>query len=202
MRQQEELILYDRIISFVPEDEQLVTDFLAIEYEAESINYPGTAPAFNVVAALWAAKITYTFGQLILCREHAEAELPGLLPPFEMPIDASAIVSADLCLRFVPQLAHPMHNIDADDPLLPLLEDLLQQWHYSAIGYPVNAADADLAVVKDNECLLQLYSDRVIAKQDMQKAMLPAILQKVKGSLGIYSPIFWKELNTAIENEQ
>lgn len=202
LRQQEELVLYDRMITFIPEDEQLVTEFLGIEYETENINYPFTAPPFNAAAALWAAKTTYTFGQLILYREHTEIILPQLLPAYEGTLDAGSILSADLCLRFLPELIPVIRNIDSEDSLLQLLKDLLKQWQYSAIGYEVNATNADLFAVTENDCLLQLYADRVIAKKDMQKAMQPVVLQKIKASLGLYTPTFWKELNTAIENEQ
>ena len=202
LRQQEALILYNRVIGFTAEDEQMVTAFLHAEYDAERINFPFVSPDFNFAAALWGAKTTYTFSQLILYREHNETELPLLLPSFEGSIDACSILSADLCLRFLPELVPTMKNIDPEDLLLPLLQDLLQQWHYSGIGFLPAGTTLNMDAVTANDCLLQLYTNRVIEKQDMQRAMMPALLQKVKGSLGIHAPLFWKELNTAIENEQ
>ena len=56
LRLREEIVLYDRIIKFLPEDEKLVSDFLQLEYENESQNYPFDAPEFDSNAALWAAK--------------------------------------------------------------------------------------------------------------------------------------------------
>lgn len=202
LRQREELILYDRIITFIPEDEKLVTDFLQIEYETECSNYPYTAPLFNAAAALWAAKITYSFSQLVLYREHAASDLSNLLPPYEGIIDAGAILSADLCLRFLPGLAYTIRNIDPEDALLLLLQQHLQQWHYSAVGYRVDISQMDMEPVVANNCLLQLYADRVIQKEDSNKALHPALLETIKASLGLYAPLFWKVLNTTIENEQ
>ncbi|MGG9962274.1 hypothetical protein [Ferruginibacter sp. SUN106] len=196
LRHHEEIILYDRVLNFVPEDEALVKELLAIEYETEVLNYPFTPPPFNATAALWAAKTTYTTCQLILYRENKADELPQLLPVYEGAIDASAILSADLCLRFLPQVLKDTKNIDPDDALIVLAEGHLQQWHYSGIGYPAKTALINLNSVAENDCVLQLYTDRVIQKKDVQRAQLPLLHQKIKAAMGMYSSRFWKELNT------
>ena len=92
LRQNEELILYDRVLHFLDEDEQLVKEFLKIEFEIESQNYPFTPPAYNETAALWGAKLIYTTCQLILYRENKEAELPLLLPVYNNEIDAALFI--------------------------------------------------------------------------------------------------------------
>ncbi|MGF2411349.1 hypothetical protein [Ferruginibacter sp.] len=196
LRQNEELVLYDRVLHFSEEDEQLVKDFLKIEYETESLNYPFTPPSCNAAAALWGAKTVYTACQLILYRENKEAELPLLLPVYNNEMDAAAILSADLCLRFLPQALQQTKNIDPDDALIAVLENHLQQWHYSGIGYVLNAATVNFDTVFANECMQQLYIDRVIQKKDMQRAMLPLLQKKITAAMGIYSATFWKELNS------
>ena len=137
LRQAEEIILYDRLLVFTPEDDELVKDLLKIEYETESPGYPFAAPAFDAAAALWGAKTIYTACQLVLYRENKTAELPELLPPYKGDINASAMVSVDLCLRFLPEVISSARNIDPEDSLVEIIENLLTQWHYSGIGHPL-----------------------------------------------------------------
>ncbi|GAB2813600.1 hypothetical protein GCM10027043_11710 [Ferruginibacter profundus] len=185
------------MLNFVPEDDALVKELLAIEYDTEVLNYPFTAPPFNATAALWAAKTTYTICQLILYRENKASELPQLLPLYPHAIDAGAMLSADLCLRFLPQVLKDTKNIDPDDALITLAEEQLQQWHYSGIGYPLKITAINFDGITDNECVLQLYINRVIQKKDLQRAQLPLLYEKIKAAMGMYSSRFWKELNTA-----
>lgn len=201
LRQHEEIILYDKVLELLPADEQLVKEFLQIEYEAEVMNYPFTAPGFNAAAALWAAKTTYTFCELILYRDKKAEELPALLPPYAGDMDAGAILSADLCLRFLPGLLVDTRHIDPEDPLYALAEDILQLWHYSGIGYPLKNERVDMALIFGNNCLQQLYTDRVIEKKDMPKAMMPGMEEKIKAALGMHKTLFWKELNLTNNNE-
>jgi hypothetical protein len=193
------MILYGKLLEFDEEDTALVTEFLQIEYETESLNYPFTAPGFDEAAALWAAKIICSFCQLILYRENKEAELPELLPAYHGKITAGAVLSADLCLRFVPDLIIETKRIDADDPLIELMTATLETWQYPGIGANLDVEKIDLEIIKSNECLQQLYIDRIIRKKDLQRALLPGILPKIKTAMGMYTSLFWKELN--VENK-
>ena len=197
LRQHEEIMLYDKMLEYVPEDEALVREFLQIEYDTESLNYPFTTPPFNASAALWAAKITYTACQLILFRENKEDELPQLLPAYDRVIDAGAILSADLCLRFLPQVVLQTRRIDPDDSLIGVVERHLQQWHYSSIGYSKDIViTADDEIFK-NDCLQQLYADRVVAKKDADRAVQLPLQQKIRADMGMFTPVFWKTLNVS-----
>lgn len=190
-------MLYYKMLQYIPEDEVLVEEFLEIEYDTERIGFPFQAPAFNKSAALWAAKTMYTSCQLILFREKQESELALLLPVYNQPIDAGAILSADLCLRFLPQVLLQTQRIDPDDALISEIEKHLQVWHYSSIGYTKNVViTADDEIFK-NKCLEQLYADRVVEKKDTSRAMQPCLRDKIKADLGIFTPIFWRTLNVA-----
>lgn len=201
LRIREELILYNRLLDFNKVEEQKVTDFLAVEYGRECVGFPFMPPPFDAEAALWAAKTTYIFSQLILHRNHAEEELPKLLPLFNGMINAGAILSADLCLRFLVELVPTIRNIDSEDLLLQLLHKHLHQWHYSAIGLDAITGELNMEVFCGNDCLYQLYADRVVEKRDIKRAMIPELYQRLKTGMGIYSPVFWKELKTVMENE-
>lgn len=189
------MLLYNKLLKFTAEDDQLVKELLQIEYETESINYPFTAPAYDANAALWAAKTIYTVCQLILYRENKAAELPLLLPSYPHKADAAAILSADLCLRFLPQVLNDTRHIDPEDNLVAVAENLLQQWHYSGIGYPLKTVINDIAIITTDECLFQLYADRVIQTKDTRRALIPLLNEKIKANMGMYGSLFWKTLN-------
>lgn len=196
LRTHEELILYDRMLHFPPADELLVTEFLAIEYEAERLNYPFRPPAFNGVAAFWAAKTIYTVCRLILYREDKADDLPGLLPAFSGEITPAAILSADLCLRFLPQVLSETRYIDPDDPLIPVAARHLELWHYSGIGYPLETDRLDFRPVQADGCLQQLYTDRVMKRKDLRRSAIPWLHEKIAAVAGIYAPQLWKEFKT------
>lgn len=193
LRAHEEIILYDKLLFFKGEDDALVKDFLQIEFDIESENHPYTTPKYNAEAALWAAKIVYTSCQILLYRAHKEAELTNLLPTFPQTITKDAILSADLCLRFLPQVLEDSKMIDIEDPMIPILESILQQWHYSGIGLKLTLENLDFFPILMHPCLEQLYIDRVIEKKDRKRAELPQIAEKIRATLGNYTESYWIE---------
>jgi MoxR-vWA-beta-propeller ternary system domain bpX4 len=195
LRAREEIILYDKVIEFTDHDVALVKDFLQIEFETEAMNYPFSSPQYDLEAALWGAKTLYTACQILLYREHKGAELNTLLAPYPNKITPEAILSADLCLRFLPQVLSEATLIDNEDPLIPILNNILHSWHYSGIGVASNLQDVDFETIFTNNTLEQLYIDRVIEKKDINRAKLPTLNNKIKTVLGNYSEHFWKNLN-------
>jgi MoxR-vWA-beta-propeller ternary system domain bpX4 len=196
LRSNEEIILYDKMLDISEDDEELVKSFLLIEYDGEKENYPYTAPAYDANAALWAAKIVYTTSQLMLYREHKIEELKALLPEYEGELNASAILSSDLCLRFLPQILNETKYIDPDDELISLVEKYLKDWHYSSIGYPINADKLAFDVIASNKCLQQMYVDRIITRKDAKRATFSFTHEKIKETMGDYAYEFWNDLKT------
>lgn len=193
LRANEEIILYDKLLDFKKVDEALVIKFLQNEFDIESENHPFSTPEYNADSALWAAKTVYTACQILLYREHEEAELNDLLPFFSQPITPEAILSADLCLRFLPQILAEAKQLDPEDHLIPILESILQKWHYSGIGINLDLENLDFDPIFSNPCLEQLYIDRVIETKDRKRAESPQMLEKIKATLGIYTETYWKE---------
>jgi hypothetical protein len=200
LRKNEDVLLYENILETYEQEEQEVIKFLADEYKTESLNYPFTPPAFDPRAALWAAKTVYIAAQLVLYRKPKTEDLPGLLPAFTGEITAAAMLSADLCLRFLPDLVVQLKLLDHEDALIPLLEDRLKVWHYSAIAYQPEVETLDLNILQTNNCLQQLYINRVIACKNQSLARHPAIMPFIKASLGIFTREFWNELNLEMLN--
>jgi len=218
LREQEEMLVYDRYITAARSEEEAVGDFLRKEYEKESVGFPGNAPAFGQASAVWAARIVYDSSQLLLFRAQSENDLGPLLADFPATIDAAAILSADLCLRCLPDVIAKAREINRDDRLVPVLEDILMKWHYSGVGYFRGgiAGDSlagvsgagwvdevfDWGPVLANDCLRRLYTDRVILRRVEAFANSRALRSEVGAALGDHADYFWKELREYDESDR
>lgn len=196
LRTIEQIILYNKTMKISEVESRDAVSFLESEFEREAMNYPFEVPKFNANAALWASKIVYFSAQLLLYRENKVNELNVFLPNFNAEIDASAILSADICLRFLPQIKDELKRMDSNDPILPILEQHLQQFHFSAIGFDLETENLDYQIIFSNDCLKQLFLDRVVARENYKLAEKPEINALLLANFGDYKKEFWNELKT------
>jgi hypothetical protein len=194
-------MLYGNILEVSETEDQEAIAYLAKEYENESLNYPFTAPRFDTQAALWAAKTVYVATQLMLYRENKESDLESLLPAYAPEMTPSAIVSADLLLRFLPDIIGHLKAIDPEDKLIEVLEKRLAAWHFSGVKYALPVNDLHFDVILSNPCLYQLYMDRVIENKSLPLARHPSLKEGVKASLGMYAGVYWNEFQQSITVE-
>lgn len=195
LRTVEHVILYNRFTTILYQEEQDVIAFLEGEYERESVDYPFTAPVFSPMAALWAAKTVYITAQLFLFRENKATELRSLLPSYGEPIDASAMLSADLCLRFLPSIKYALEAVDVNDPLIAIVEEFLNHFPYSGIGRDGVFSIPDTATIIESDCLRQLYLDRIIEKKAVKWAEQTTINSAILANIGDHRNDFWHEFN-------
>jgi hypothetical protein len=195
------MLIYDRLISTTGTEEEAVGVFLQEEYEKEIVGYPGFPPPFEEGAAVWAAKIIYNASQLLLSRDQNNKDLGQLLAGYRATMDAAAILSADLCLRCLPDVIAKAREINPDDGLIPTLEEVLQTWHYSGVGY-FKGGEFDWTAVLSNDCLRRLYVDRVIGRRAAALANSPALRSEIRAALGDHSAYFWKELQEYDESNR
>jgi hypothetical protein len=193
LRREEEVVLFGNVISINRQEGNQAADFLISEFQAESLEYPHTPPSFNTDAALWAAKTVYRAAQLMLYRENKIVEVEDLLPSYDAAIDPSAILSADLYLRFIPDIISHLKLIDPEDPLIKILEQQLIIWHYSGVGYPLNIDELNINNAYSQSCLLQLYANRIIANRRLPLATHPFFINAVSASLGMFASEIWKD---------
>lgn len=194
LRTIEQVILYNKIITISRMEETDTASFLETEYENEILEYPDVAPKFNSGAALWAAKTVYSAAQLLLYREHKISDLNDFLPKYWGEIDASVLVSADICLRFLPQIILELKRVDADDLVIPILENHLIQFHYSAIGYEIDIENINFDVLAVNECLKGLYLNRIVERKAIKFAQSDFIKKQLEIGFGDYKKVFWPQL--------
>jgi hypothetical protein len=193
LRQNEEITLYANLLVISDSEALQVCKFLEKEYARESAGYPYSPPAFDASAALWAAKTVYVSAQLILYRENKVAELGALLPDHQGGKGPSAILSADLCLRFLPPMILQLKMIDSADPLIEALEKILTHWHYSGVSYSPDLKIEGFDEISGNSCLQQLYINRILEYKKTQLAKHPAFKEVVLGNLSIFAPELWNE---------
>lgn len=194
LRTREHAIIYDKKLDISKEEEKEVIELLRDEYEKEKLNYPFQAPDFDESAALWGSKIVYFATQLVLNREDTASKISALFPDFGKAITPSAMLSADLCLRFLPLLLLQLQHMDADDIILPVLEQKLKQFSYSGIGYDMDLENLDHSVVLSDDCMTQLFLDRVVEKKDKNRGNLEIIKPLLLANFGDFKTIFWNEL--------
>jgi len=193
LRLVEEILLLGHVLTIPAPEAEEVKAFLLYEYEREQLDYPYVVPAFDEAAALWAAQTIYMAAQLILYRQDEPEELEKLLPLYKGAQTESAILSADLCLRFLPNMIYQLTLIDPADPLVALLEKIIHQWHYSGINYNLNIEALDFKLIQSNDCLRQLYLNRIIEYKNKKLAKHDQWLDGVKASLSIFSKEYWAD---------
>ena len=195
LRENEEVMLWEELLDVSEKDATEVIAYLKIQYANEVLDYPYQAPAFDEKAALWGAKTIYIAAQLLLYRENNAREIPDLLKIFENDITISSILSADLSLRFLPDIITQLEMIDSEDPLIEILEKFLVTWHFSGISYLKDADLLDLNLIKSDNCLFQLYCNRVIYFKNLIFLKRDELKNHILANLGNYKTEFWNEIN-------
>lgn len=199
LRTIEQIILYNKVMQVTAEEENEIIAFLQNEFEREQLNYPFEAPNFNANAALWASKIVYFSAQFLLNRQNTHKDLNAFLPNCKENLTASTFLSADLCLRFLPQIVQEFKSIDTTDVIIPILENHLQTFHYSAIGFP-NSYEKINFTLFENKCFKQLYLNRITIQKDIALSKIPELNKMLQSNFGIYSKRFWNNFEPLTEN--
>jgi len=187
----EEVIIYGNTLDIDEKEMDETVKFLYSEYVNEATSYPYIYPSFHEEAALWGAQLFFIASQLLLHRKNRPEELITLIPAYKGKFSAGAILSADLTLRFVPDILFNLKKIDTEDDLIPLLEKIMEKWHYSGIRYLTGLQDPDFNVINNNFCLKHLYVDRIIECKNTALACHPSMIDEVLAVLGIFEDEFW-----------
>lgn len=203
LRKEGTLTIFSDLKTLTEKEEKEAEDFFESEFEKERLDFLSDKIPFNKEAAIWAAKILYHSAQLYLIRKDTAKNLEKLIPQYQGEKNTSAILSADLSLRFLPQLLDALQIADSTDPLVKILENILQQFHYSGIGLDLNLENINWEEELKNKTYRKLYLERIVEKKAYSLAEIPYINQLLIAEFGMYKDIFWKELkiNNTQENE-
>lgn len=139
----------------------------------------------------------YFVAQLFLHREANRTEIMQLLSVFEGEIGEAEMLSADLCLRFLPVIQKQLILVDEGDFLLPILDDILQTWHYSNFPRKADINQANrLTIIPRFPCLYKMYIERIIAFKCEHLALHPVFMPQIRAYLGNHSNELWEDFYT------
>ncbi len=194
LRKEECITIFADVKQISPKEEQEAAEYFETEFEKERLEFLSDQIPFDKEAAVWAAKILYHGVQLYLVRENTEKDLAKLIPDFKGKFDLSAKLSADLSLRFVPQIVVALKNVDADDPLIKLLETILKQFHYSGVETDLELEHLNWEEELKDTTYRKLYLERIVENKTYRLAEIPYINTLLTAEFGWYKNVFWKEL--------
>jgi hypothetical protein len=174
-------------------------DYFESEFEKERLEFLSETICYDKEAAIWAAKVLYHSAQLHLVRTNTAKDLDTLIPPFKGIIDVSSILSADLSLRFLPQIISVLQSADPEDPLVKMLENILKQFHYSAVGFDIELENVNWEEELKDSTYRKLYLERIMEKKAYSLAEIPYINRLLIAEFGLHKNIFWRELKNINE---
>ncbi|WP_245707178.1 hypothetical protein [Epilithonimonas hungarica] len=199
LREEECITIFTDIQKISKKEEQDAISYLESEFEKERLDFLSDQINCDHEAAIWAANVLYHSAQLYLIRKDTDKNLEKLIPPFKGKINVSSALSADLSLRFLPQIILSLQNADSEDPLIKILENILKQFHYSAVGFDLDLGKVNWEEELKDHTYRKLYLERVVEKKAYKLAEIPYINQLLIAEFGMYKDVFWRELKV-IEN--
>lgn len=196
LRNDEHITIFVAIQDIPKKEEKDVATYLESEFEKERLEFLSDQINYNSETAVWAAKVLYRSAQLYLIRKDTDKNLEKLIPSFKGKKDVSATLSADLFLRFLPQIISALQSADPEDPLIKMLENILTQFHYSAIGFDFELNKINWEEELKDNTYRKLYLERIVEKKAYKLAEIPYINQLLLAEFGMYKDVFWRELKT------
>ncbi len=136
---------------------------LAEAFEAHALSVAGPRIAFDPAIACEAAELVRQSSWALVNRDERLGDLKRRIRMAGPPRTPSHHLSADLMLRYVPQIVKRAHGLDPADPLSGLLGDVLRHWPLS--GVLADADEGPLVPLEFGEHpgLLLLYAERLAA---------------------------------------
>ncbi|WP_336687673.1 hypothetical protein [Chryseobacterium bernardetii] len=202
LRKNECITLFSNIRAISSTEEQEAEVYFEAEFEKERLEFLSDQLTCNKTTAVWAAKVLYYSAQLYLVREKTADNLDNLIPEFKGTRDISSILSADLSLRFLPEIIFALNSADPEDPLIKILEEILTEFHYSGVGYDLELGKVNWEEELKDKTYRKLYLERIVEKKAYKLAEIPFINKLLMAEFGMHKEAFWRELKIITEENQ
>lgn len=202
LRKNECITLFSNIQAISSTEEQEAEVYFEAEFEKERLEFLSDQLTCNKTTAVWAAKVLYYSAQLYLVREKTADNLDNLIPEFKGTRDISSILSADLSLRFLPEIIFALNSADPEDPLIKILEEILTEFHYSGVGYDLELGKVNWEEELKDKTYRKLYLERIVEKKAYKLAEIPFINKLLMAEFGMHKEAFWRELKIITEENQ
>ncbi len=185
-----EAVVQPELQQFDASDLAYAQQVLEAYYKQDAENLASGVPPFNAHAALWAAQFIYHSMQFLLLRKLKEEDINNTLHNYTQAITAEVVHSADLTLRYLPDLLNAARGLAPDDVLVLKLQQTAAAWHYSAVGTATEHIEISDAVLGNNALRIE-YIDRIVAKRDKHSLNNPSIKNMITEALGIHTESIW-----------
>ncbi|MGE8433117.1 hypothetical protein [Chryseobacterium joostei] len=202
LRKNECITLFSNLQEISLKEETEAGDYFETEFEKERLEFLSDQLVCDKTTAVWASKVLYHSAQLYLIRENTAKDLENLIPRFQGTKNVSSILSADLSLRFLPEVVTALNSVDPEDTLITLLEDILTEFHYSGIGYDLHLKHVNWEEELKDKTYRKLYLERIVDKRDYKLAEIPFINKLLIAEFGMHKDAFWRELKIITEENQ
>lgn len=181
-----------QLIQFAEEDTQQSIVLLNRYYEEDKLEMPLEAPEFSPEAALWGARYLYHAIQFAMLRDLGEEQVKEHLTDFQGQITPETMYSADLTLRYLPDLLKLAKGLAPDDVLVTSLKHTLSQWPFSSVGLE-GMEESNPDVVLENPSLAYAYIDRIIKSKDLKRAGNEQLAGLIREVLGAHTQLLWPQ---------
>lgn len=199
LRKEECITIFTDLQEISKKEEQDAADYFESEFEKERLEFLSDQINCDRETAVWAAKVLYYSAQLYLIRKDTAKNLEKLIPQFNGKRNVASLLSADLLLRFLPQIISVLQNADPEDTLIKMLENILRQFHYSGIGFDLDLEKIDWEEELKDNTYRKLYLERIVEKKAYSLAEIPYINKFLIAEFGMYKDVFWRELKIVTE---
>lgn len=173
----------------IPEKEQTAgVRIIRSRFEALALDYPADMPDFDANAALWAGQLIYYAVHLMVIRDAGAEEVTRLLPPYSTAPTPSAVISADVCLSYLPEILHAAKGFAPGDILVTTLKITARTWPFSAAGLALEGLP-DIQAFSEHPALMQTYADRLIQHRQRERLRDPLLapwLQRITAIIPTY----------------
>ncbi len=172
---------------------------LAALEDVYRLDLPGEAPRLEPVAARWAAVSLFQACQFVVFRNADEEMIAsalgasadfqtveadeGKIPASRLAEAASQHYSVDLTFRFLPDLMRLARSDAENDPLLAYIRQWAGAWPLSSVGIP-DVRPSSIEPIVAHPCLLSMYCDRILARNDRTRLSDPRIDAVVQTAVG------------------
>jgi hypothetical protein len=163
------------------------------------LSLPENPPALDLDAACRASITLYRACQFVVYRDIEtsiiEHELGLSLSTEE---SASVHYSVDLVFRYLPDVRRFAASASRNDPLAASIERLAAKWPLSSVGMP-GIESLNIDPLSNNPCLMQMYVDRILERNDTSRLGDARVRSAIKRSLGMQTQLS-PTISTAILN--
>jgi hypothetical protein len=136
---------------------------LAEAFATFALSVGGPPIAFEARTACEAAELVRQASWALVSRDERPEELERRLRMSTAPSTPAQHLSADLMLRYLPQVLRRARGLDPVDPLIEILAEVLRRWPLSGVLSDVEEGPLTAPHFAGHPGLLLLYSERLAA---------------------------------------